>query len=89
MGAKGMSEYAMTPADRRKLSSAKRSLGGYAAVPGTGPEGETCGTCLHLCRRGHAKAFFKCGLMRAKWTCGGGTDIKSRAPACCKWEAVK
>ena len=56
---------------------------GYAYFPGTGPEGETCGTCKHA-KRG--RRFSKCGLARARWTHGRGTDILLRAPACKYWE---
>jgi hypothetical protein len=52
---------------------------GYAAPPGTGPVGETCGKCKHIVV--WAK-FRKCGLTRAKWTSGPKTDILSRSPAC-------
>lgn len=81
-----MSEYAMTPAERRKLSSKKRTLGGYAAVPGSGPPSETCGSCRHICRKQLSKTYIKCTLMKHKWTGGGGTDIKTHTPACSKWE---
>ena len=57
---------------------------GYEAPPGTGPEGETCGTCRH--KRTCGK-FIKCELRRATWTSGPGTDILARTPACSKWEA--
>lgn len=63
---------------------------GYAWTPGTVPEGETCGTCQHIVRTaGAAKVYLKCGLSRAKWTRGPGSDIRARAPACKKWEAPK
>jgi hypothetical protein len=59
---------------------------GYAAPPGSGPEGETCKTCKNLVRHcGGAKTYLKCGLMRAIWTGGYGTDILSKAPACRLW----
>jgi hypothetical protein len=61
---------------------------GYANAPGTGPEGETCGTCAH-CRvrtfhRGTRKArrFYKCGLMTQAWTSSRATDVCARSPAC-------
>ena len=82
-----MSDYAMSPAERRKLSGKKIALGGYASVPGTGPAGEMCSTCRHIYRKRMAKTYIKCALVAARWTGGGGTDIKSRAPACSKWEA--
>lgn len=58
---------------------------GYAAPPGTGPEGETCATCAHFTRRLFAKTYLKCGLMAANWTGGRKTDVKARAPACRQW----
>lgn len=59
---------------------------GYAALPGTGPQGETCKTCRHLYRRQYAKTYLKCYLMRAHWTGGRGSDIKAGSPACRHWE---
>ena len=60
---------------------------GYAARPGSGPQGETCGTCQHLVRvAGGNKSYRKCGFARAKWTHGPGSDIQSRAPACLMWQ---
>ena len=84
-----MSDYAMTPAQRRKLSGNKITLGGYASVPGTGPAGETCSTCRYIYRKRMAKTYTKCALMVAPWTGGGGTDIRAKAPACNKWEAAQ
>lgn len=62
---------------------------GYAAPPGTGPAGHTCGDCLHLCRNKlrSGRTFPKCGLRHTTWTGGRGTDVLVRAPACRKWEA--
>lgn len=59
---------------------------GYAAMPGTGPTGETCKSCQHYVIKQMAKAYRKCLLRRAVWTGGAGTDVKARAPACSKWE---
>ncbi len=84
-----MSDYAMTPEQRRKLSGKKIALGGYASVPGTGPAGQTCASCKHICRKRMAKTYIKCALMEDRWTGGGGTDIKAKAPACSKWEAAQ
>lgn len=58
---------------------------GYAAKPGTGPKGETCGSCKHI-RRG--RRYRKCELTRACWTHSQRTDILARAPACAKWEGA-
>ena len=56
------------------------------ADKGTGPAGETCGTCLH--RGGHnygGRMFHKCDLVRAAWTHGPGTDIRLKDAACRHW----
>jgi hypothetical protein len=62
---------------------------GYAAPPGTGPEGEKCKTCAHDRRSNEygAKQFHKCELMKAHWTGGYGTDILANSPACRHWQA--
>jgi hypothetical protein len=62
---------------------------GHAAPPGTGPEGETCASCLHLERKVMAKADLKCGLMRAHWTGGYGTDVRAGDAACSRWESAR
>jgi hypothetical protein len=81
-------DRAMTPTERRKMFRAfipKKGL--YAAIPGTGPEGETCRSCAHKAYMGGcAGHYIKCGLMRDRWTRGGGTDIKAGSSACAKWE---
>lgn len=56
---------------------------GYAALPGGGPTGETCGSCRFLAR---FPKYFKCKLVRDRWTGGRGSDILFRSPACSKWE---
>jgi hypothetical protein len=61
---------------------------GYAAPPGTGPEGETCGSCEH-CVRGREGRYRKCELNRARWTHGPGSDILARSLACSKWTAAQ
>jgi hypothetical protein len=70
----------LEPPRRRRTTQAK----GYAALPGTGPDGKTCRQCAHYCITcpGGRKTFPKCGLMRERWTHGKGTDIKAGAPAC-------
>ena len=61
---------------------------GHAGIPGMGPRGETCGSCLHLTRtRTRKKTFRKCALRRAEWTSAKGTDVRAKDPACGKWEA--
>jgi len=59
---------------------------GHAGPVGSGPDGETCKTCKHLCRVQYAKTYLKCGLLRKQWTHGPGTDIKAKDAACWKWE---
>lgn len=59
---------------------------GYAYFPGTGPAGETCKTCKHIYRNRLAKTYLKCNLNQAKWTGGGGSDIRAKSPACKFWE---
>jgi len=65
-------------------------LKGYAARPGTGPVGETCRSCTHYTHqrnsKGRGAAYPKCGLMRALWSHGPGTDIRAKSLACEKWE---
>lgn len=75
---------ALTPKERRKLKEPQPQ--GHAWTPGTGPEGETCGTCLHLYRNRQAKTYLKCGKNRAAWTRGRKSDIRARDAACKFWE---
>jgi hypothetical protein len=65
------------------------ALRGYPMPPGSGPPGETCKTCKHYTLRRWAGIYRKCGLMRALWTNGRGTDIKAGSPACAKWVDAK
>jgi hypothetical protein len=62
---------------------------GYAAPPGTGPDGMTCKDCKHKTTMSNTgnKSWIKCELRRATWTGGEGTDILARSPACSKFEA--
>lgn len=79
--------FTLPPQSAESQAAAYRSKA-YAAMPGAGPAGETCGTCAHSgWRGGVAGRYFKCALMRATWTGGKGSDIKMRSPACSKWEA--
>lgn len=83
------SDPAMTPKERNRLYRKAASLPrGYAMPPGTGPDGETCGSCRHKAyNQPGAGRFIKCGLMRAVWTHGPKTDIRAKAPACKLWAA--
>lgn len=62
---------------------------GYGGHPGDGPAGETCRTCLHLCRIERAKTYLKCGLARHRWTGGPGSDVLAGSPACENWQSAK
>jgi hypothetical protein len=59
---------------------------GHVSAPGTGPEGERCGTCFHLYRNEMAKVYLKCGLNLANWTGGRASDIRAKDPACRHWK---
>jgi hypothetical protein len=62
-------------------------LKGHAAPPGTGPAGETCGSCKYRASvMGGNKAFSKCDLMKHKRTHGSASDIRKKDPACSRWE---
>jgi hypothetical protein len=77
---------AMTPAERARLFRKPPSPRGYFAAPGTGPAGETCGSCRYHAIIEHANRYHKCDRMRLRWTGGPGTDIRVRSPACRGWE---
>ena len=66
---------------------ARFKMRGHAMPPGTGPKDETCGSCQHYTSvQGGARTWPKCGLARARWTGGSGSDIRKKDPACSKWE---
>jgi hypothetical protein len=77
---------ALKPAKRLRIFDK-----GYAATPGSGPLDQTCRSCKHYDHNrgseGRSRPHPKCGLMRAIWTNGPGTDIKASSPACSHWEA--
>ncbi len=54
--------------------------------PGTGPVGETCGSCGHrVLIHYHNKTYNKCGVLRGLWTHGPGTDLRRKDVACSHW----
>jgi len=61
---------------------------GYARPPGTGPAGETCGTCEHHVIKRMGKNYHKCARSRGKWTGGRKSDILVRSPACSGFERI-
>lgn len=79
--------FGEVPASPPKVSTAGQAHG-YAAVPGTGPKNETCGSCAYLYRKRMAKTYLKCTLMEAKWTGGHSTDVLSSSPACSRWQVI-
>lgn len=59
---------------------------GYAAPPGTGPAGETCGTCGHIYAHDYnSRTYFKCMMGKGGYTSGSGSDIRKKSPACMFW----
>lgn len=76
--ASGNPMFIITPVKR-----AKYHKNGYASVPGSGPPGETCGSCAFVRKR---MRFHKCKLMCHRWTNSYGTDVLLKSPACRKWE---
>jgi len=68
----------------KKRKPTKRN--GYGGIPGTGPAGETCGSCRHHVIHSYARDYHKCALAKAIWTGGPGSDILVRSPACSRWE---
>ena len=60
---------------------------GYAALPGTGPDGETCGTCVSLTVRALTKRYHKCLKTIDRWTAGRGSDVRVKDRACRVWSA--
>lgn len=76
----------LTPEQRKKLLKKPCGARGHIAPPGTGPEGETCGSCKHRHRKQLAKTYLKCALNSARWTGGGKTDVRAKDHACLCWE---
>lgn len=72
------------PIQKKRDYSAK----GFPARPGSGPAGETCRSCANCVRCPyHGKNYYKCAILRHRWTSGPGTDIKLKSPACEWWKA--
>ena len=63
---------------------AKHRVTGYAAAPGTGPEGETCGTCGNRIYVQYANRYYKC--KEGYQSSGPATDIRLKSPACHFWK---
>jgi len=67
---------------------------GYAAQPGGGPPGETCGSCEFKIKVGRGrKAYWKCMKFHSprtshQWSGSVSSDIRLKSPACRFWEAA-
>lgn len=70
----------------RRTGKAPIARDGWADKPGTGPEGETCGSCTYCEAFHYAKRYYKCsGRAGRHWQGGRATDIRPLDPACSKW----
>ena len=82
----GVQEPSQMPLMVLPESARKRvKMRGHAAIPGTGPEGETCGSCASYHVKRMAKTYRKCLLKKAAWTGGSRTDVRKGDAACAKW----
>lgn len=88
LAAKASEHRAIMGPDSRKRKRKPTQPKGYAALPGTGPEGKTCKDCRHKETHSNtgAKSWIKCAAIKAKWTHGPGTDIRAGSPACSRFE---
>ena len=68
----------------RKGKKRRTQASGNAAPIGSGPDGETCKTCRHAYSVKYSKRYWKCALVKP--TCGLGSDIRLKWPACSRWE---
>ena len=73
------------PESAVKYALRNRKIKGHAAAPGSGPDGERCGTCAHIVVKEMARDYWKCALSKARWTGGAATDVRKRDAACAKW----
>ena len=81
-----MSELFSIPQSAIDYAKAHPPKKGHAAKPGSGPAGETCGSCDHYAiRHYNGKTYRKCGACEKNWTFGPGTDIRKKDPACAFW----
>lgn len=76
----------VSPLARRQIRRADKA---HADAPGTGPQGETCGSCGHLVERQFSRSYYKCVLQRQLWTGGLGTDVRLKDRSCSKWITKK
>lgn len=90
LGQRIIPDQPLSEADLLERKRARRRAGevprGYYAAPGSGPPGETCGSCKHARQHVWSKAFYKCDRYPNP-TKSRRTDILLRSPACKGWEA--
>lgn len=68
----------------RQRQQAEAGVNPYAGT--SGPEGSSCGTCVHVRRVDwHRRRYLKCGLDEGQWTHGPGTDLRLWWPGCHRW----
>lgn len=80
------------------LPKGKEIPKGYAATPGSGPQGETCRSCKHyVSLKYHDKSYPKCllrgktvrhlavGRLHVSWSHCYASDIRAKSPACKFW----
>ena len=72
--------------DLQTLAKSGAPRTGHAARPGTGPKGETCGSCTLLREVHVSRKYFKCGHDNGRVSKSTSTDIRWRDPACEHWE---
>jgi hypothetical protein len=68
----------MTPIERRLIS-------GCAGIPGTGPNGESCGTCRFFFRRYDGRRRKQVNVCSLR--IGDVPPIHGNIPSCPRWEA--
>lgn len=70
----------------RKTGKAPIARTGWADQPGSGPDGETCGSCTYCEAFHYRKRYYKCAARDGDhWKGGRATDIRPLDPACSKW----
>lgn len=72
----------------RRGGKAKPAPAGHAAPPGTGPAGETCGSCTYMEDFHYRNTYHKCRAREgAHWKGGRASDVRPLDAACDKWAA--
>lgn len=59
---------------------------GHASAPGTGPVGETCGSCRHRHPTDSSYRTWTCDAV-SKFSADRGTPISQHEKACGRWQA--